>query len=247
MDRAAIPAATLILVHERVDGPPELLMVERSGSLAFAPGALVFPGGRVDAGDSVLAERIGIADGATRIAAIRETLEECGIAVGVEPLPSAEQSRALQQALLRGADFGSVLTTMGLKIDAGALTPFARWIPGNEVSRRFDTCFFIASLTQAPAPNVGSGECVAAGWWTASDILAAGLEGAAKLIYPTLKNLQRLARFTSVDAMIEDARRYPVKPVIPAVKEIAGEHFVTIPDGLGYTITSDRLAGVWRG
>ena len=53
----AIPAATLILFRERADGPPELLLVERSKGMAFAGGAIVFPGGRIDADDHVLAER----------------------------------------------------------------------------------------------------------------------------------------------------------------------------------------------
>ena len=46
-----IPAATLVLMRERADGPPELLVTERTGHMAFAAGALVFPGGRIDADD----------------------------------------------------------------------------------------------------------------------------------------------------------------------------------------------------
>ena len=47
-DDPAIPAATLILVRDMADGPPEFLMVERAATMAFAAGALVFPGGRTD-------------------------------------------------------------------------------------------------------------------------------------------------------------------------------------------------------
>ena len=50
-----IPAATLVLFREVADGAPELLMVERGRALAFAGGALVFPGGRIDAADAALA------------------------------------------------------------------------------------------------------------------------------------------------------------------------------------------------
>src|SRR5436190_15559166 len=70
----AIPAATLILVRERSGTLPELLMVERAGSMAFAAGALVFPGGRIDDADRLLGEKLG-ADPAA-VAAIRETIEE---------------------------------------------------------------------------------------------------------------------------------------------------------------------------
>ena len=48
MTDEAIPAATLILVRDRPEGPPDLLMVERAEGMAFAAGALVFPGGRID-------------------------------------------------------------------------------------------------------------------------------------------------------------------------------------------------------
>ena len=51
MSDDAIPAATLIVVRERADGPPELLMVERAQDMAFAGGAWVFPGGRIDQAD----------------------------------------------------------------------------------------------------------------------------------------------------------------------------------------------------
>ena len=75
----AIPAATLIVVRDRPDGPPELLMVERSEGMAFAAGALVFPGGRIDAADRASRSELG----ATRaVAAIRETVEETAVPSG---------------------------------------------------------------------------------------------------------------------------------------------------------------------
>ena len=86
-DEQAIPAATVIVMRDVPDGPPELLMVERAAAMSFAGGALVFPGGRVDPGDFVLAGRHAgdVEENAARIAAIRETLEEAGVAVGLYP------------------------------------------------------------------------------------------------------------------------------------------------------------------
>ena len=72
-----VPAATLVLMREAKSGPPQLLVMERTGHMAFAAGALVFPGGRIDAEDRVEAELFaGTADTAARLAASRETLEE---------------------------------------------------------------------------------------------------------------------------------------------------------------------------
>ena len=50
-----IPAATLVLFRERSAGPPELLIAQRAAGMAFAGGALVFPGGRIDPEDRVQA------------------------------------------------------------------------------------------------------------------------------------------------------------------------------------------------
>jgi 8-oxo-dGTP pyrophosphatase MutT (NUDIX family) len=247
MDSEAIPAATLILLRESDAGPPELLMVERSQKLAFAPGALVFPGGRIDSGDVALSGTLGLGDRGARIAAIRETIEECGVAVGLEPPPSPEQSRAMQQALLGGEDFASILAALDLEVHPEALTPFARWVPGHEVSRRFDTIFYIAWVSSPLVPHLGSAECVSVTWISAAAALESGRQGNAKLIYPTRKNLERLAQFSSVDAILDDARSHPVEPVTAELTEIGGETFVTIPEGLGYPVTRDLLADVWRG
>ena len=91
MTDEAIPAATLIVVRDRASGPPELLMVERAGGMAFAAGALVFPGGRIDGSDHDYARMLGAGDEAM-VAAIRETIEETAIPVGIAPVPDAARS-----------------------------------------------------------------------------------------------------------------------------------------------------------
>ena len=78
MSDPAIPAATLIVMREAAGAPPELLMVERTARMAFAGGAMVFPGGRIDDEDRDLSQALPEPDAAFRIAAIRETLEESG-------------------------------------------------------------------------------------------------------------------------------------------------------------------------
>ena len=79
----AIPAATLILMRPSAapGGAPEILMMERAANMAFAAGALVFPGGRIDPDDHITAAALApeLDDAPARIAAIRETIEESGI------------------------------------------------------------------------------------------------------------------------------------------------------------------------
>jgi len=244
-DSPAIPAATLIVVRERSSFAPELLMVERAQGMAFAGGALVFPGGRIDPADRSLGKD---EMDAARTAAIRETLEETAIPAALDPVPGKDTALGIQRALLEDRDFGALLGKYNLTLDLDALAPFARWVPKFHAVRRFDTLFFLA---RAPGedwePNICDGECSAAVWISAADALARDRDGSARLIFPTRRNLERLALHANFDAMLDDARGHPVEPISPWVEEMDGEKFITIPEGLGYPVTREKLEGLWRG
>lgn len=246
MSDEAIPAATLILVREAAGQAPELLMVERAGGMAFAAGALVFPGGRIDDADRELAEETGVDPAA--VAAIRETIEETAVPIGLRPLPDEAAALQLQDALVADRPFAELLGDHGLELDADALTPFARWVPKFHAVRRFDTLFFIA---RCPAgdwqPRVIEGECAGAEWVTATDVLERDRGGSARLIFPTRRTLERLAQHASFDEIRGDALTRQIVPVTPWVEERDGERFIRIPDDLGYPVTEERLESVWRG
>ena len=245
MSDEPIPAATLVLVREQAGGPPELLMVERAVGMAFAGGALVFPGGRIDAADHGLAA--GLDDGAARVAAIRETIEETAIPFGLRPLPSSEAALAMQAALVADRPFEDVLGD-DYDLALGDLTPLARWLPNFHVTRRFDTLFYIARAPDGDwRPNVIAGECSGACWLTAAEALERERRGEARLIFPTRRNLERLAQHDSFAGMRADAQAHPIEPVTPWVEEYDGERYIHIPDHLGYPITREKLDGLWRG
>jgi 8-oxo-dGTP pyrophosphatase MutT (NUDIX family) len=223
-------------------------MVERAKTMAFAGGALVFPGGRIDHGDRALATGLPGEDSDARIAAIRETLEETAIAAGVSPLPDPALCRDLQRSLLERMDFGELLKGYGLQLDLEALTPFARWVPKFHAVRRFDTLFFLARAPEnAQEPHVAGGECAGAFWITAADALAREEQGEARLIFPTRRNLERLALHGNFEQVRADALSHPIKPITPWAETIEGEDFIMIPAGLGYPITREKLDGLWRG
>ena len=249
MSELPIPAATLIVVREQGDaGAPELLMVERAQDMAFAGGALVFPGGRIDEADRLLATSLTAADAPARVAAIRETMEETAVPLALEPTPSREVALSLQRELAGGRSFADLLAEQRLALRPEALTPFARWVPRFHAKRRFDTLFFIAA---APAgdwqPNPLEGECAGAYWLTAVEVLERDRSGEAQLIFPTRRTLERLAQHSSLAAIRADARDHPVEPITPWVEEHGGERYITIPDSLGYPVTSEKLDGLWRG
>ena len=245
MSDEPIPAATLVLVRDRPRGPPELLMVERASGMAFAGGALVFPGGRIDAADHLGAG--SSSDGAARVAAIRETIEETAIPVALRPLPTSETALAMQAALVADRPFEEVRGYVH-ELVLDALTPWARWLPNFHVTRRFDTLFYVAQSPDGDwQPNVIPGECSGAFWLTAAEALERERTGDARLIFPTRRNLERLAQHASFAAMRADAQAHPIEPITPWVEEHDDERFIVIPEHLGYPVTREKLDGLWRG
>ncbi|HEX8483330.1 MAG TPA: NUDIX hydrolase [Allosphingosinicella sp.] len=243
----AIPASTLILMRPAAAGePPEILMLERAETMAFAAGALVFPGGRIDPGDEALADRFpGLPDAAARIAAIRETIEETGVAPALNPAPDAA---ALRSAMAAGRSFAALLDEMGLLLDLDSLTPFARWCPNFREARRFDTLFYLA---EAPAGgrtlhSADETESVHTFWASAAQVLAEIEAGRAKAIFPTRRNLERLARFASLAEARADAARHPVRRITPWVEVRDGKRFVRIPEGIGYPVTEEPYESARR-
>jgi 8-oxo-dGTP pyrophosphatase MutT (NUDIX family) len=245
-DPEAIPAATVIVMRETADGPPELLMVERARAMSFAGGALVFPGGRIDPGDHALAATLpGEPDDlAARIAAVRETLEEAGVAVGVNVPPEAVPN--LQRRLYAGEAMGALLDEVGGVLDLDALHPFARWLPAGVHHKVFDTRFYLARAPGNAEPLVDGNENVRAFWASASEVLAAADRGEVTIIFPTRRNLERLALFATFDDAAADARAHPVRIVTPWIEQRADGEHLCIPDDLGYPVTSEPLARAIR-
>lgn len=245
----AIPAATLVVFRDSHGGSPELLMVERAKAMVFAAGAMVFPGGRVDPGDHVLAQTMGgDEETAARIAAVRETIEEAGLPVGLASPPSADTLDAMRAALHAGTPFGEVLSDAGAKLDLDLLVPFARWRPAHRNMRIFDTRFYLARLpADAPHATVDETENVRLVWASAQAVLDEADAGRMAIIFPTRRNLERLAQFASYEDAAAHARATPQRVVTPWPETRDGEQHLCIPENLGYPVTSERLAAAMRG
>ncbi|MDP5277690.1 NUDIX domain-containing protein [Sphingomonas sp. DG1-23] len=237
----AIPAATLIVMREAAEGPPELLIVERARAMSFAGGALVFPGGRVDPGDHALAATLeGDPDDlAARIAAVRETIEEAGVAVGVRVPPSA--SPDLQRRLYAGEPMAALLDEAGGALDLDSLVPFARWLPAGVHHKVFDTRFYLARAPEGAEPVVDGNENVRVFWASARAVIEAADRGDATIIFPTRRNLERLALSASFVDAAADARAHPVRTVTPWIETREDGKHLCIPDDLGYPVTSEPL------
>ena len=249
-----IPAATLVIFRQARPGPPEILMVVRSKTMSFAGGAAVFPGGRVDSEDYELAAALDHACGdddeaAHRIAAIRETLEETGLALGItEPVNGngAAEARALA---LKERALAPVLEHFGWTLKLDDLVPFARWLPrGISHSRIFDTRFYLYDLgTGAVDIAVDRTENTKLFWITADEALRMADAGQIAVIFPTRRNLERLAQFRSFAEAKRHADGIPVRPITPRMDKVDGRDALVIPGDAGYPVLHEKLDTATRG
>jgi 8-oxo-dGTP pyrophosphatase MutT (NUDIX family) len=248
----AIPAATLVIFRRApAGGAPQLLMVERSATMSFAGGAAVFPGGRIDEADWALAERLGADDVdeiAARIAAVRETIEETGLVVGVRERASQDEAREARSLLMSEGALAPVLEAMGRTLDFDLLVPFARWRPKHRHLKIFDTRFYLTDLgTGAVDIAVDATENTHLFWASAAEALDYADTGRIKVIFPTRRNLERLAQFPDFDAAVAHVARYPSQMITPVVEQRDGRLWLTIPADAGYPVTDEMLDSASRG
>ena len=251
--REAISAATVVIFRRAANGgAAEVLMVERSRTLVFAGGAAVFPGGRVDPGDRELALRIGrdedLDDAAARIAAIRETLEETGLVIGMTHCVTAENALEARALLSFSGKLQPVLDRFGWTLDLSLLHPFARWLPEGALVRTFDTRFYLADLgTGSVDLAVDGTENDTLFWASASDVLDRADLGDLSIIFPTRCNLQRLALLPDFSIACAQAERTPPRTVTPWFEGEGAARMLCIPDDLGYPVTKTPIDAVHRG
>ena len=122
---------------------------------------------------------------------------------------------------------------IGLGADA-ELVPFARWITPEALKTRFDTWFFLAHAPADVKPQVDGVEIVDSVWLAPSQALQRGDSGELFLVFPTIKQLQQLASFSSAQALLSHARQHKVEPVLPRIAG-SGEHArILLPGDPGY-------------
>ena len=251
----ATPAATLVIFrNDPAGGAPQLLMVQRSKTMRFAGGAAVFPGGRVDPADFDLAQTLGAQDDdqrgelAARIAAVRETLEETGLAVGFHQRPDLAEARRARALLLEHGELAPMLAALGWTLDLERLVPFSRWRPKHREMRVFDTRFYLANLgTGAVDLAVDDTENTHLFWASAGEALALADRDEIKLIFPTRRNLERLALFASYADALTHVAQFPSKMITPYMQQRGGQPWLVIPDDAGYPVDGEILETAARG
>jgi 8-oxo-dGTP pyrophosphatase MutT (NUDIX family) len=215
-EAAPIPASTVALLRD-VEGGVEVCMLRRPGGSSFAPGAVVFPGGAIDASD-------GTGDAAYPVAGVREVLEEVGILIGGPAAGSGdrdveERIAAARARVLDGADFAEALAEHDLEITPERLVYIGHFITPPREGRRYDTRFFAFAVRSPQQVRIHAAEAVEGGWYRPESMLP--LEFPA-IMPPTRMMCHEFARLGSVEAILETLGRHPIEvtDITPAI--IAG-------------------------
>jgi 8-oxo-dGTP pyrophosphatase MutT (NUDIX family) len=248
---AVRPASTMLLLRDGAAGM-EVFMVVRHHQIDFASGALVFPGGSIDADDAVVARDAALAGKhagldeaavAFRVGAVRETFEECGILLardkGSQQLVTAARASEIENehrvALNKGErKFSDIIKASGIVPALDLLVPFAHWITPLGMPKRFDTHFYLAV---APADQLGAhdgSESVDSVWVRPSEAVEGTKTGKFKLVFATERNLIKLARHNTATATLDAAKKEGVVTVLPEVVRGEKSRQLKIPVEAGY-------------
>jgi len=213
-DVPPLPAASVILLR---DSPLEVLMIRRNAKSTFVPDAWVFPGGAVDATDHELGD--GTELGTMRVAAARELFEESGIWLG----PAFDDGDSKRRALLAGETTFAALVS-DTHLDLAELVWTSRWITPVGVPKRFDTYFFLARIGRDAVASAENVEAVEVRWIAPAEAI-----DKLQIIFPTLKNLEALAGFTSAEELLASRRGVDIPTTRPVLVVEDGRKKIILP------------------
>ncbi|QDQ97766.1 NUDIX hydrolase [Tomitella fengzijianii] len=214
-------ASTVMLLRDGAEGI-EVFLVRRVAGMAFAGGMTVFPGGGVDQSDSDAAPawagpdaqwwagRLGVDEARARrlvCAAARETFEECGVLLagerpGTAVVDTAPYAGARPELEGHRYGFAEFLTREGLTFDTELLRPWSHWITPIGEKRRYDTYFFVAALPDGQQADGQTSEAAEVLWSTPAAAIDHWRAGGSMLLPPTWSQLDTLAQFDSVAAVM---------------------------------------------
>lgn len=260
---APLVAAATVLLVRKADPQLQVFMVVRHHQIDFASGALVFPGGKLEAadGDERLIPRIGGIDVAKdelrafRVAAIREAFEECGVllarAKGEKTLVSPQRLKQLEadwrdKLVKDKASILDMVEAENLELAADLMLPYSHWLTPTFMKKRFDTWFFIA---EAPGDQLAvhdGHESVDSVWTSPSQALAEMEAKKRTIIYPTRLNLMLLDHSKTVAQALDSSRTRQIKPVLPWIEESDGRKWLKIAADSGFPMVESPVDPVMR-
>jgi len=245
----ARPSSTVVLARASARAP-ELFMVLRHAESSFGD-AWAFPGGVVDDDDAAVHQYcsgISITEADTLLgvkanglelysAAIRELFEESGVLLA-DTDELAEDPGTVRDALNAGAEsWADFVARNRLALRCDKLHYFSHWVTPQAISRRYSTRFFLAEMPVGQDAAHCGGELTDCRWVGAHDMLEAGRAGDVELHFPTIKTLELIARYKTLEELVEWAStcvEWGVTTMLPAVIKRDGEREIVLPGDKDY-------------
>lgn len=196
---SVVPRLAVSVLMLRRDAPElEVFIQHRVSTMDFAPGAVVFPGGRVDDADYV--------SGAAR--APSAAVLERHVDAWRQTAAAANGDEALLElsAVLLAAAIREVSEETGAKLIPDELLPWANWVTPPGGPKRFDTYFYLGVVGPSVVPRHQTTEAHASHWWPVRKVLDEAATGNLQLLRPTYVLLNDLARFDNPQSLLDSNR-----------------------------------------
>ncbi len=244
-------AATVVLLRDGAGPEPEVYLMRRQTTMAFAGGFAVFPGGGVDPRDdddsiawagppvSRWAEWLGTDEGTARAlvcAAVRETFEESGVLLAgpigepdsVVADTSTEDWEADRVALeTRAVSMTDFLNRRGLVLRSDLLTPWAAWLTPIFEPKRYRTWFFAAQMPLGQLTRDVSSESSAVEWLPVGAAIEQADAGEMMMLPPTWMTCLDVSRYASVADVM--AQQRSVQMFTPQAMEEDDRFVLSVP------------------
>ncbi len=258
-------AATVVMLRDAAQGL-EVFLLKRHGLSDVLGGAYVFPGGKVDRGDSELNHSAHLDQSADAlhtalnepdidrasaaglyVAAMREAFEESGVLFTQNT--SASQAAQASALLRSGHSFADVLERMALRLHTASIVPWSRWITPKVASvtnKRFDTRFFISAVPAGQTARHDNHEATESVWLTPRAALEQYWAGQIELAPPQIMSLAHLTHYALVADAMAAARAAKPPVVQPEPFEMDGTRVICYPGDARHSIAARAMPGPTR-
>ena len=228
-------------------------------------GNFVYPGGRVDLNDGsreicslsrgmtfeearrILGGKLSPEEGfAYWIAALRELFEEAGVLLACDRTgkPLELRNRDERERFLhyreslqnRKINISKIAQKENILFALDQLHYYAHWITPEARPERFDTYFFLARYPSRQEASHDQKETTAGAWLTPRKALEENLTGDVILSPPTLKTLEDLSRFRSIDDLFHSLKKEDIQPILPILTKISNSPVLIFPWDADYDI-----------
>jgi 8-oxo-dGTP pyrophosphatase MutT (NUDIX family) len=251
-------AATVILLRGIKPQGFEVFLLKRHEKSSFMGGNFVYPGGRVDRNDGsleicshckgvspeqahqILGASISPEESlAYWVAGIRELFEEAGVLMAYDQNNNLLQFKNSAD-LIRFLGYRSFLQKRErticqiaqeekLLLALNQLHYYSHWITPEARSERFDTRFFLARHPEGQEASFDQKETTAEVWLTPREAFEENVKGKVALSPPTLKIMEDLSRYKTVEEVFDSLKEKAVQMIQPILTKISDEPTILLP------------------